>query len=51
MEADEWVGGGVHAGCEVSIELLYARLAFRCHGHLSGEIGSGGGGGGGGVVS
>lgn len=44
MEADEWGwgGGGVHAGCEVSIELLYARLAFRCHGHLSGEMGGGG---------
>lgn len=40
METDEsgveW-GDWTHAEREVSIELLYARLACGCHGHLAAE--------------
>lgn len=36
MSRVEW-GDWMHAECEVSIELLYARLACGCHGHLAAE--------------
>lgn len=36
MSRVEW-GDWMHAECEVSIELLYARLACGCHGHFAAE--------------
>ena len=36
MSRVEW-GDWMHAECEISIELQYARLACCCHGHLAAE--------------